>query len=189
MQAYAIQWKDRTFRLYEGKMSFKGDQKTMDKMYGFGPVIEIKNGSEIEVLDLRNRLPSHCFSHVFHDQWNGRIIALIEPCIEGPSAEFLTWITEDSGESWFPGGNLQRPSPGFPPSELYTIFVDNLGKGEAWFRLNADQFSSEGKFAEDMRRGQELIYKASTIDGGRNWLTNDKPYLINGVLEATRETP
>lgn len=179
-------WDDRSFRFYLGQVKVKDFDANMQRMYGFGPVIEVRAGKELRVLDLRERHPAHCFGPVYHDKWNHRVIALVQHCVEGPAAAFQVWITEDSGEHWFQGANLPRPSPGFPPSDLYTIFVDGMGKGEAWFRVNADNFTSEATFGEDMKKGQELIYKASTSDGGRNWNVSSEPALHNGLLEAEK---
>lgn len=179
-------WDDRSFRFYLGQVKVKDFDANMQRMYGFGPVIEIRKGGELRVLDLRERHPAHCFGPVFHDKWNRRVLALVQHCVEGPASSFQVWITEDGGEHWLQGEDLARPSPGFPPSDLYTIFVDGMGKGEAWFRVGADHFTSEGTFEADMRMGAELIYKASTSDGGRTWSVGKEPALRSGLEEAEK---
>ncbi len=153
-------------------------------MYGFGPVIEVRTKKDVRVLDLRNRLPSNCISHVFHDQWNTRIWVLTQSCIEGPPPEYTVWISEDGGDHWFQGADLVRPAPRFPPSDLFTLFVDGKGKGEAWFKLDASHGSADASIGADLAEGQEIIYKSSTLDGGRSWTVGRIPAAKNGMLEA-----
>jgi hypothetical protein len=182
-----IDWGDRKIRAYTAPAKIPGQDASWQKMYGFGPVILITMKKAQRLLDLRQRLPSHAIERVYHDQWNQRIWLLTQAGIEGPSSAYTVWISEDGGEHWFQGADLERPSPRFPPSDLYTIFVDKMGKGEAWFRLDASHATSEATMGADMALGQEIIYKSSTSDGGRTWNVGKEPIFRNGMIEAPRD--
>lgn len=182
----SIDWGDRKFRIYSAASTVKGYDANWQRMYGFGPVIEVSTKKTTALLDLRERFPSYVVERVFHDQWNERLWIFLQGGIEGPSSSYTVWITEDAGEHWFRGADLERPAPRFPPSDLYTIFVDNLGKGEAWFKLDASHATPNENVGAHMAQGQEYIYKASTSDGGRSWKVGREPVLRNGMIEAAK---
>lgn len=186
-ESYGFDWGDRKIRALLAPTKLHGQDADTQRMYGFGPVIEVRTKKELRLLDLRDRFPSHCLEGMFHDQWNKRVWVLTQACIEGPSDAYTVWISEDGGDHWFQGADLVRPAPRFPPSDLFTLFVDGKGKGEAWFKLDASHATPEASSGADLAQGQELIYKSSTTDGGRSWTMGREPALKNGMLPVERK--
>jgi len=186
-EGYSLEWGDRKIRAYLAPTKLQGQDPDTQRMYGFGPVIEVRTTKSLRLLDLSERFPSHCLEAMFHDQWNKRIWVLTQACIEGPSDAYTLWITEDGGEHWFQGADLVRPAPRFPPSDLFTLFVDGKGKGEAWFKLDASHATLGAAEGADLSHGQELIYKSFTMDGGRSWTVNREPLFSNGMLGVERK--
>lgn len=175
-----FEWKDRSFRVFSIKAT-PGSDPAVDEMYGFGPVIEITKGSEKHILDVSERFRNNRVTSVLQDEYNRRIWVILEWGIAGPGEDYQFLISDDGGDSWAIGTPLARPSV-HPRAELSHIWVNARGIGEAWLTQDASFTSSEKTLAKDMKRGQQLIFKATTSDGGRSWKVGRKPLFFNGLL-------
>lgn len=176
-----VQWTDRTFRIYDGQAKLKEASPEEQRMYGFGPVVEIRKGQKKRILDLRDEAPKDLVSHVFHDPVNRKIWVLTEYGVEGPSPTYSVWISEDGGETWFRGGDLRRPGETYPPSDLVTLWVDGEGRGEALFSLET---ALSGEAQKNAKRGSETHFRSVTRDGGRSWSVDPEPLRWNGMIKA-----
>jgi len=178
-EIFAFDWQDRSFRFFHAPAKLKGKDESWQRMYGFGPVLEVTMGKQKKLLDLREKLPSHVITRVLEDPHNRRIWVLFEGGIEGPANAYAVLISEDGGDYWFEGAELERPAPGFPPSELSHLWVNGAGEGEAWFALE------ENNEAE-LKGGQQVLYRSTTSDGGRSWVVGREPVRRNGLMEVKR---
>jgi hypothetical protein len=134
-------------------------------MYGWGPVVWITDGAKTRVLDLRSEFPSHFVSQVYDG--SGKIFLFLENGIEGPSSSYEVWISQDSGEHWFQGGDLPRPPEEYPHSSIDSFFLEANGHATAWLKLAAYNLSApqRGTPGSDT----EVYYKVTTVDGGLTW--------------------
>ena len=151
----------RHLRIGEGRWAIPRQSAGWNRMYGWGPVVWVTEGTVTRVLDLREEFPSHFVSQVYESAETGKIFLFLESGIEGPSAEYAVWISDDRGEHWLRGGNLVRPGD-FPGSSLTSFFLDAAGNGTAWLRLEA-------------AAGNDVYFRVTTGDGGRTWLAEGKP--------------
>lgn len=177
-----FEWKDRAFRVLQIKAK-PGDDPAMDEQYGFGPVIEITKGKEKSLLDLGERFRNHVVTNVLQDEYNRRVWVILEWGVAGPGEQYEFIISDDGGDTWAIGEPLMRPSV-HPRATLSHIWVNARGIGEAWLTQDASFTSSEKTQERDMKRGQELIFKATTSNGGRKWRVGTKPLFYNGLVEV-----
>lgn len=177
-------WNDRSFRVYEAHAKLKDATPDEQRMYGFGPVVEIKEGTKRKVLDLRELAPKDVVSHVFHDSANRKIWVLTEYGVAGPSRNYSLWISEDGGDTWFRGGDLRRPGDHHPPADLVTIWLDGDGRGEALFTLENDAAPDGEEPGKGLKRGLEVHFRSVTQDGGRTWFQDPAQVRWNGMTKV-----
>lgn len=157
-----------------GKYHLPDQDSNWNQMYGWGPVVWIKDGKKTGVLDLRAQFPSNMVSHVFADDRTGRVFVFLDYGVEGPSHTYVVWISLDRGETWFQGADLPRPAELFPPSNLESFSLARDGRGIAWLKKEGD--------AEDS------IYRVTTEDCGLSWNAEATP-IFTSVLHAVEQKP
>lgn len=184
---FELRWSGKTVRVGHGAWKVSEEDPDWNRMYGFGPVIWVESkGAAPRVLDLRRDFPSHYVSHVFEGEESGRILVFLDYGVEGPAMAYKLWISEDGGEHWFAGADLERPPGTFPPSELEGFYLDSGGRGSAWLRLEAVDLSTrEGP--EGVAPSAGVYYVVRTENGGRSWVSEPSPRFSSVVQPARRE--
>ncbi len=181
---FQFSWAKRAFRVAHGAWKIPESNPGWNRMYGWGPVVWITEGTRTRVLDLRKEFPSNYVSNVFQDEGSGRIFLFFDYGIEGPASAYHVWISEDQGEHWFAGDDLKRPPGSFPPSELDRFFMDAQGKGNALFRIEVSSLPITDRGILSPKA--ELYYRAQTKDGGRSWEYEKTP-IFSTVLQQEEE--
>jgi hypothetical protein len=160
----------RSFHVGHGAYKLPKEDENWNRMYGYGPVVWIKDGKRTRTFDLRADFPSNLVSRVFFDEVNGRVIVFLENGVEGPGNEYLTWISLDRGDHWFRGADLARPRGANGPASLETFLVDREGRGFALLKAESD--------------GTDSWSRAATSDCGLSWNAGS---LITSSLQGAKE--
>jgi hypothetical protein len=160
----------RSFHVGHGAYKLPNEDENWNRMYGYGPVVWIKDGKRTRTLDLRAEFPSNLVSHVFFDEASGRLVLFLENGIEGPGNEYLTWISLDRGDHWFRGADLARPQGANGPASLENFLLDKDGRGFALLKAESD--------------GSDAWSRAATTDCGQSW---NAGALITSSLRNVKE--
>jgi hypothetical protein len=163
----------RHLRIGEGRWNDPQQSVGWNRMYGWGPVVWVTDGSVTRVLDLRGEFPSNFVSQVYDGAESGKIFLFLEGGVEGPTPEYVVWISDDRGEHWYRGGDLVRPPGDYPSASLDSFFLDAAGNGTAWLKLEVANLAPEKR--ESAPVGSDVYYRVTTVDGGRTWRADSKP--------------
>jgi len=176
---------ERSIRVGYGKWKLKDQNADWNRMYGWGPVVWITEGKNTRVLDLRGDFPSSYVSHVF--QSGRRIFLFLDYGVEAPAEAYKIWISQDSGEHWYAGGDLHRPPGAFPPATLDSFFLDDSGTGTAWLKIEASNLSPEKRGA--ISAGAEVYFRAVTPNCGLTWKVENAPAFSSLLRKEEEKRP